>query len=50
MINLSEPLVGEEEKHALCPVIDSDWHRGHANSYDVMRLGFNYRMEELRGP
>jgi dTDP-4-amino-4,6-dideoxygalactose transaminase len=25
-----------------------DRHRGHANSYDVMRLGFNYRMDELR--
>ena len=25
-----------------------DRHRGHANSYDVMWLGFNYRMDELR--
>jgi dTDP-4-amino-4,6-dideoxygalactose transaminase len=25
-----------------------DRHRGHANSYDVLRLGFNYRMDELR--
>jgi dTDP-4-amino-4,6-dideoxygalactose transaminase len=25
-----------------------DRHRGHANSYDVLHLGFNYRMDELR--
>ncbi len=25
-----------------------DRHLGHANSYDVMRLGFNYRLDELR--
>ena len=25
-----------------------DRHRGHANSYDVTQLGFNYRLDELR--